>query len=283
MILGPRNRVWDAGEDVLGRSSRPDVDVLADLHSVGFHRTVNIRLQSVLDQRGIAPELLAEVCQVDPKTVSRWLGGRVPHRRHRRSVALHLRVEEAFLWPPAPDAPPVPKNTELVATYPNRAEVPREVWLSLLRQATEQIDVLVFSGTFFAQSNPQVAKMLAKRAEHGVHVRLCFGDPTGDAVDARGREEGIGGDTLAAKIRASLTYYRPLLGRERCEVRLHNTTLYNSLFRYDDILMVNPHIWGQPASANPVLQLKRIGDTGWFDNYAESFDAIWADAQTWKP
>ncbi|WP_280373919.1 hypothetical protein [Nocardia wallacei] len=237
----------------------------------------------MLDQRGIAPELLAEVCQVDPKTVSRWLGGRVPHRRHRRSVALHLRVEEAFLWPPPPDTPPRSNHTGLVTTYRNRAEVPREVWLSLLREATEHIDVLVFSGTFFAQSNPQVAKMLTARAAVGVAVRMCFGDPAGAAVVARGEEEGIGGDTLAAKIRASLTYYRPLLEAERCEVRLHDTTLYNSLFRYDDILMVNPHIWGQPASANPVLQLKRSGETGWFDNYIESFDAIWADAQPWKP
>ncbi|WP_306796638.1 DUF5919 domain-containing protein [Nocardia sp. XZ_19_369] len=175
------------------------------------------------------------------------------------------------------------KNVELIATYVNRAEVPRETWLTLLREATEQIDVLVFSGTFFAQSNPHVAKMLIERAEQGATVRLCFGNPDGDAVAARGQEEGIGGGTLAAKIRASLSYYRALLSHERCEVRLHNTTLYNSLFRYDEILLVNPHIWGQPASANPVLQLKRVGELGWFDNYTESFDAIWADAQPWAP
>ncbi|WP_433521641.1 DUF5919 domain-containing protein [Nocardia pseudovaccinii] len=243
---------------------------------------MNVRLQSVLHQRGIVPESLADVCQVDPKTVSRWLGGRVPHPRHRRRVADHLRVEETFLWPPAPDAPPVPKNVELVATYPNRAEVPRETWLSLLREATEQIDVLVFSGTFFAQTNPHVGKMLIERATQGARVRLCFGNPDGHAVAARGEEEGIG-DTLAAKIRASLTYYRALLSHERCEVRLHDTTLYNSLFRYDDVLLVNPHIWGQPASANPVFQLKRVGEIGWFDNYTESFDAIWADTQPWTP
>ncbi|MEV6138171.1 hypothetical protein AB0L63_19315 [Nocardia sp. NPDC051990] len=252
---------------------------------MGFIESVNVRLQSVLHQRGIVPGALADVCQVDPKTVSRWLGGRVPHARHRRRVAHHLRVEETFLWPPAPSAPPVPvpRDVELVATYLNRAEVPRETWLSLLREATEQINVLVFSGTFFAQSNPHVAKMLIERATQGARVRLCFGDPDGQAAAARGEEEGIGGATLGAKIRASLSYYRALLSHERCEVRLHDTTLYNSLFRYDDMLLVNPHIWGQPASANPVLQLKRIGETGWFDNYTKSFDAIWADAQPWTP
>jgi transcriptional regulator with XRE-family HTH domain len=246
---------------------------------------VNERLHSVLAQRGVTPESLAETCEVDPKTVSRWLGGRIPHPRHRYRVAQHLRVEEAFLWP-APQAMSRPTvtapGTELLATYPNRASVPRETWISLLQQAQEQIDVLVFSGTFFAQSNPHVAKMLAARAGDGVRVRLCFGDPGGKSVAIRGREEGIG-DTLAAKIRASLTYYRSLLAVDRCEVRLHDTTLYTSLFRYDDTLLANPHIYGQPASANPVLHLKWADANGWFDTYADSFDAVWAGARPWTP
>ncbi|MEV7354260.1 XRE family transcriptional regulator [Kitasatospora sp. NPDC091276] len=246
---------------------------------------MNERLHSVLAQRGIEPEALAEACEVDPKTVGRWLGGRVPHPRHRFRAARFLRVEEIFLWPdPQPRAGRQTGGlgTELLGTYQNRASVPRETWLTLLQEARQQIDVLVFSGTFFAQSNPRVAKMLAERAADGVQVRLCFGDPSGHSVAVRGREEGIG-DTLAAKIRASLTYYRPLLPEEGCEVRLHDTTLYNSLFRYDDNLLVNPHIFGQPASANPLLHLKRVDTTGWFDNYAQSFEAAWAHARPWTP
>ena len=247
--------------------------------------SVNERLHSVLAQRGVTPELLAEACEVDPKTVSRWLGGRIPHPRHRYRVAQHLRVEETFLWP-APQSlnvsGPGVRGAELLGTYPNRASVPREMWLSLLQQAREQIDVLVFSGTFFAQSNPHVAQMLASRAAEGVRVRLCFGDPSGQSVTIRGREEGIG-DTLAAKIRASLTYYRSLLTVAGCEVRLHDSTLYSSLFRYDDTLLANPHIYGQPASANPVLHLKWADSNGWFDTYAQSFDAVWAAARPWTP
>ncbi|MFJ4870458.1 XRE family transcriptional regulator [Streptomyces sp. NPDC088757] len=247
---------------------------------------MNERLHSVLAQRGVSPESLAEACEVDPKTVGRWLGGRVPHPRHRFSVARHLRVEETFLWPGRvlrggrPGSGP--GGSEILGTYQNRASVPRETWLALLQGAQRQVDVLIFSGTFFAQTNPHVAKMLAERAAAGVRVRLCFGDPRGRAVATRGWEEGIG-DTLAAKIRASLTYYRPLLSEAGCEVRLHDTTLYNSLFRYDDDLMVNPHVWGQPASANPLFHLRRADATGWFDNYAQSFDAVWAGARPWRP
>lgn len=248
--------------------------------------SVNERLHSVLAQRGVSPESLAEACHVDPKTVGRWLGGRLPHPRHRFRVAQHLSVAETFLWP-APQARPGAAGTggagtELVASYRNRASVPRDTWLTLLREAQEQIDVLVFSGTFFAQTNPDVARMLAERAAEGVRVRLCFGAPGGQAVVVRGREEGIG-DTLAAKVRASLTYYRSLLSQSGCEVRLHDTTLYNSLFRYDDQLLVNPHIFGQPASANPLFHLQRTDSGGWFDSYAQGFETVWADARAWTP
>jgi hypothetical protein len=225
---------------------------------------VNERLHSVLAQRGVSPESLAEACEVDPNTVGRWHGGRLP---------------------PAPQRGPRQPGgmgSDLVGTYQNRASVPREMWLSLLREAETAIDVLVFSGTFFAQSNPHVVKMLAARADDGVRVRLCFGDPTGQAVALRGLEEGIG-DTLAAKIRASLTYYRPLLPYVGCEVRLHDTTLYTSLFRYDDTLLVNPHIYGQPASANPLLHLKRADPAGWFDTYTDSFNTVWATSRPWTP
>lgn len=246
---------------------------------------VNERLHSVLAQRSISPESLAEACEVDPKTVGRWLGGRLPHPRHRLRAAQYLRVEETFLWPvlqPRAGRRGDALATELVGNYPNRASVPRETWISLLQGARERIDVLVFSGTFFAQSNPHVAKMLAERSANGVRVRLCFGDPGGHAVAVRGCEEGIG-DTLAAKIRASLTYYRPLLPEDGCEVRLHDTTLYNSLFRYDDELLINPHVFGQPASANPVFHLKRADANGWFDSYTGSFEAVWVGARPWTP
>ncbi|MGW4273787.1 XRE family transcriptional regulator [Streptomyces seoulensis] len=247
---------------------------------------MNERLHSVLAQRGVTPESLAEACEVDPKTVSRWLGGRVPHPRHRFRAAQHLSVEETFLWPPplSRDGQGVigPGRGEIVSTYPNRASVPRDMWLSLLQGAQQRIDVLVFSGTFFAQTNPYVAKMLVERAATGVRVRLCFGDPCGEATALRGREEGIG-DALSAKIRASLTYYRLLVPEAGCEVRLHDTTLYSSLFRYDDNLLVNPHVWSQPASANPLFHLRRADAVGWFDNYAQSFDAVWAGARPWRP
>jgi len=266
-------------------------DVLASRKMLPRPRTscedamVNERLRTVMLQRQVTPEDLAASCQVDVKTVERWISiGRQPLRRHQWAVAKHLGVDMSYLWPPEEDeAQGQPtEQTELVAAFPNRASFPQKSWVRLLKTAQEHTDVLVFSGTFFAQTNPRVAAMLAERADAGVQVRLRFGDPSGKSVAVRDEEEGIGG-ILSAKIRASLTYYRKLIGTPGCEVRLHDTTLYNSLFRFDDVLLVNPHVWGQPASANPLFELRRLDEDGWFDHYAGSFDAVWETATPWSP
>ena len=140
--------------------------------------------------------------------------------------------------------------------------------------------MLVHSGTFYSQVQPRIGTQLADRAAAGVKLRLCFGDPASEAVAIRDREERIGG-TLAHKIRSSLTYYRPLLDIEGCDVRLHSTTLYASLFRYDDEILVNPHAYGEAASANPVLHLRRLDGAGLFDHYVASFDRVWETALPW--
>jgi hypothetical protein len=49
------------------------------------------------------------------------------------------------------------------------------------------------------------------------------------------------------------------------------------------VLLVNPHVWGQPASANPLFELRRLEEDGWFDHYTGSFDAVWETAKPWSP
>ena len=158
--------------------------------------------------------------------------------------------------------------------------MPRETWQRLTEGAERQIDILVFSGTFLAQTNPQLPKLLAKQANAGTRVRLCFGDPDGSAVALRESEEGIRG-SLGPKIRASLSYFVDLPNIESCEIRFHNCTLYASIFRYDDEMLVNPHIWASPASANPILRVRDIGEGGMFSRYDDSFTRVWDLSKSW--
>jgi 8-oxo-dGTP pyrophosphatase MutT (NUDIX family) len=115
-----------------------------------------------------------------------------------------------------------------------------------MARATTHLDMLVHSGMFYSQIQPQISATLTAMAARGVHVRLCFGDPEGASAALRDREERIGG-TLSAKVRSSLCYYRELVGVGGIEIRLHDTTLYASLWRYDDEMLINPQSGHTPA------------------------------------
>ena len=248
---------------------------------------MNERLRTAMLRQGVALEDLAETCGVESKTVERWINtGRVPHRRHRWTAAKRLSADETYLWPDvlrrseSAVRGAQANRSELLEIFPDRASVPRELWFRLMTGAQENIEVLVFSGTFFAQTQPRVAAMIANAVQRGVSVRLCFGDPNSSAVEIRDREERLGG-TLAAKIRSSLTYYRPLAAMEGCELRLHSTTLYTSLFRYDDEILVNPHAYGEPASANPTFQFRKLDGGVLASHYMTSFERVWLEAAPW--
>jgi uncharacterized protein DUF5919 len=167
---------------------------------------------------------------------------------------------------------------ELVTLYPNRGAVPGGLWHSLVDGATDHIDILVFSGLFLPDGYPEVAKVLAAKAEQGIKVRLAFGDPDSEAVRLRGEEERIG-DGMAARIRLSLVYLQDALRAPGVEVRFHGTTLYNSIYRFDDDALVNAHVYGAPAAHSPVLHLRRLPGGLLFDHYLASFERVWEQAR----
>jgi hypothetical protein len=214
---------------------------------------------------------------VDPKTVQRWVAGRLPHARHRWAVASLVGRHEYDLWPELLDTPPSTVGEEVVATYGHRSAVPREVWRALFAGAREEIGILVYSGLFLAE-DVEVHRTLTERAEAGVRVRVLLGDPDSPQVAERGREEGIT-DALAAKVRNALVLYRPLLTVPGVEVRLHATVLYASLYIADEEMLVNQHVYGMAAAHCPVLHLRRTatGDD-LTRTYRDAFERVWSDA-----
>jgi hypothetical protein len=60
------------------------------------------------------------------------------------------------------------------------------------------------------------------------------------------------------------------------EIRFQDSPLYNSVFRFDDQMLVTPHLYGTQGSAAPLLHLRRLGPNGLFSRFAAHFEAIWA-------
>jgi transcriptional regulator with XRE-family HTH domain len=239
----------------------------------------NERLRAALLQRKATPAELAEAIGVDAKSVERWITqGRTPYRRHRFAAASFLGADETYIWPEAlsPEQSKAASQSEIVELYPHRWSVPADLWKRIFEAAQQEISILVFSG-FFLADDPSMIKLLSDKAKAGVRVRILLGDPESDAVAQRGRDEGLD-DLLAAKIRNVIVLYKSLRAVEGTEFRLHGTTLYNSLYRADDQLIVNTHVYGAMASQAPVFHLRKIPGGEMMSTYLESFDKVWGQA-----
>jgi hypothetical protein len=80
----------------------------------------------------------------------------------------------------------------------------------------------------------------------------------------------------------ALAYYRPLVGVEGVEFHLHRTALYNSIFRFDDQMLLNQHIFGAYGYVAPILHLRRVDGADLFETYAKSFRRIWSESYPYE-
>jgi hypothetical protein len=240
----------------------------------------NERLRALLLERRVTTAKLAEAVQVDAKTVERWIvAGRVPYRKHRYNVAAFFGVDESYIWPDALDHDQVTaaSESEIVAVYPYRRAVPRDAWGHLFSKAEQEIGILAYSCYFLAE-DAGLRQVIAEKAKAGTRVRILLGDPDSPFVLERGRSEGIG-DTMPAKVRSAIAMFRTLESVPNVEIRLHGTILYNSIFRGDDQLFVNTHIYGVMANNAPFFHLHKIPGGAIAAGYLESFERVWNEAE----
>jgi transcriptional regulator with XRE-family HTH domain len=241
----------------------------------------NERLRDALLRHGLTPEHVARAIKVDPKTVERWITkGRPPYPKHRYAVAAMVRESETYLWPDAvpPERIAEVGGSEIVKVYPHRNDVPRNLWDRLMDDAAEDIEILVYAAMFLTES-PTILKQFRTKAEAGVKIRLLFGDPASREVIRRSEDEQIGKSTIGVKIRNVLSFFRPLDEVTGIEIRCHATTLYNSIYRFDDEMIVNPHIYGLMAAHAPALHLRQLSAGDVFETYSESFETVWNSAK----
>lgn len=237
----------------------------------------NQRLEDAIRKRGWSVQQFADKVAVDAKTATRWITtGRLPHLRLRQLAAETLGVPVAVLWPTG--AASAGGVSELVGLYASRAELSPATIGALLADAEQHIDVLAHAGLWLWDAVPGFVSALRAKCEAGVEVRVCLGDPGSDTVRRRGDEEGIG-DGLAARCRLALAYAQPLADAHPGSVRTSDATLYASILRFDDDVLVNSHLWGNPAAASPVLHLRADAAATVAAHAIASFDRVWVNAQ----
>jgi hypothetical protein len=240
----------------------------------------NMRLRTALMAAKLTVDDVARELMVDPKTVQRWIKGRRPHPRHRWALTSLLHESEEYLWPDGAIASGsgVTCSEEIVAAFAHRADATPTRWWGLLEEAEVHIDLLGYAMLHLPEQHPDLMPLLRSKADNGCSIRLTLVDPLSDEARRRDREEGLD-DGLIARIRTSTKYFSELAGSRNIAMRLHSTPMYNSIFRFDDQMLVTPHIFATPGSRAPMLHLRRLRQGGIFDGFVHHFEGVWATSE----
>lgn len=207
----------------------------------------NEHLKDALSQAGLTIEQFAEIIEVDPKTVQRWVNGRTPYPRHREKIARALDLNEHQLWP---DAVPADANAdepldvdEITGAWPHGEEDGAPEPVDLLGQPAKQIDVLDPDGYLFADAAFRTA---LRHQPAGAAIRVLG---PGWAADTEPIVQD-GPRLLAASAVPGLTF-----------VRVDDTIL---------IVLALPS-----PSSPPTIRIDRQHDDGLFDQLVDGFETLW--------
>jgi lambda repressor-like predicted transcriptional regulator len=248
-------------------------------------RERNTLLSAHMDAKALTTAALARKSGIDQRTIERWLDGETkPQRENANAVARALECEPHELWPQLFSPPRESAAGAIPAIFfPSRAHVPRDTWADLFDAASKQIDICVYGGTFLFDTVPRFLDLARAAARRGALIRFIAGDPTSEAVHQRGIEEQIE-HSLADRCRMTIRRLKPIADEPNVSIKVHGTPLYTSIFRADSTMVVNPHVYGSPASDNPVFVLRQ--DTSapvpW-ETYTTAFERIWATAHLVYP
>lgn len=211
----------------------------------------NEHLKNALRGAGLTIEQFAEIINVDPKTVQRWVAGRTPYPRHRATIARALDLPEHELWPRDVQPPAADSERERLTAgevtgswgHSNDPGAPEPI--TFLSEGADRIEILDAGGALLQA--PGLLDALRDRAFDGSEVRVLPATPHKFLADRRG-----------------------------IEVRIVNASPGLALLRADDTMLLAITLDG--ASPPALVELRRHDRDGLFDRLADHFQSLWDQA-----
>lgn len=242
-------------------------------------------LALALIQSDMTREQLAAALDVHVNTIYRYVKGeRRPRADMRQRIAELVGQTEPVLWPELTIAATASDHgSEVVDMWRRQADIPVTVWESLISGAERAVDVTAGSGLLPLEMNPDIGRIFASRPD--LVVRVCLRAPDPDDVHLQWNDEteGMGG-TLAGRISQALTMWQQnLAGVNNAQIRTYSGPMLYSIFRFDDQMILNTHLYGVRGIHAPAWHLSRLDSEGVFDRYAENFDHLWQTSQPYEP
>jgi transcriptional regulator with XRE-family HTH domain len=245
----------------------------------------NDALRRAMTDARLTEQELAEACNVDIKTVARWVteDGRLPHPRHRWAASEALGVDAVVLWPDS-----IRKNVktgadrEIVAVYPYRSACPKSVWRNLISGAAKELTFAGYTNYFLWLEIPNLRTALRRKAERGCRVRFLIGDPDSEVTRHREELENVP-LTVGTRIRITLDELSKLTGTPGIEARFGDDHIAMSVFTFDDQMLVTPHLARLVGHDSPLLHIQRCQEDGLFDRFAYHVAELWESGRVITP
>jgi hypothetical protein len=246
----------------------------------------NEALRQRVREKRLSDRRFADGVGVSLKTVHRWLAD-VDHKvreENARRAGEVLGCTPHDLWPqqyPAStrDHRPAGWDEPFMPTlYATRSQIPVSLWQQHFANAQHSVDILVFAATFLFDTLDGFVDILVDAAGRGVAVRPLIGDPDAASMILRGEEEDIG-EAVIARCRTTVELLAPWATTTGLQIRTHQTTLYTSIFRVDDDMLVNFHIYGSPGRNNPVMVFARADEPRLWATFDQAFKRVWDNAK----
>jgi transcriptional regulator with XRE-family HTH domain len=225
----------------------------------------NENLKNALEQAGLTVEQFAEVIEVDPKSVQRWVNAAtIPYRKHRIRISSALNLSEQELWP---------GQASGTSTSDQAQQAPR---------ATEGV-VGEVAGTWAHSDQdgaPDLATFIAKTdGPIDVLDSSCRIPVTGEVTDML-IEQANAGRPVRILTDGRAPHWEPLLGNDSVELYLAQIPGEYWLIKAPDKMLVAINLAHDPADspAPPILELAATGGDGLFHRLTQRFDELWQQA-----
>lgn len=253
-----------------------------------LHEVPNERLRAAIAACGLSRDEVAESAGVDAKALERWVAGRVPHPRNRKSLADALGLHPSDLWPEAdPIARLVPRDLAgIQCAYPSRSAFMAAFPAERLFTGAVSISLAGLSNNLLCQhyADRRLEELLAL----GTQVTCLFLDPDGPATAARESEEGYEAGHLRGLTSLNISLLKRL--RSRLPAQARNRLVlgtYEQTIRFNIILVdraddqtavVQPYLPHSRGVEAPTLVVHPTAEPGLFDTFKCVFDEIRAES-----
>lgn len=236
------------------------------------------RFDQLLLEMGMSQDKFCVELEIEPKSLRGWRDGTVrPRAASMTKVAEHFGVQLFEIFPEY-GTPKSLAFAEVSNAWAHRCDSPKDFWWQFFEEAEDQIDLLGYAMQFLHEDHKDFVALLRDKAQNGCRIRIVMADPQSVAAKDRDQEEGLRGG-LIARIGTSLTYFEPVIGVSNIEIRSQGFPMYNSIFRFDDDMLVTPHLYHKPGRLAPLFHLHSGEGDGIFNTYLGSFEEVFTDCK----